>query len=256
MSRWVRFEYEDKIRIGLLAGDNIEIFRGNIFSSPVSVDDEVPLEAVQLLTPVSPKNFLGLWNNFRERAEKDNLDIPEHPLYFTKTNGCQLPSGGIIVRPPGYTGDIMYEAELGIVIGQHCYQVSELAAANFIFGYTCVNDIMAADWLNFGSAFTQWTRAKSAPTFGPIGPVVSTNLDFENARAVTRINGKVCQDYPLSDMIFNPEKIVSAISQDMELHPGDLISCGTSLGVGPIPAGAEVEIEIDGIGILRNTLAE
>lgn len=143
MTKWVRFEHNDKIRIGQLKGDIIEIFRGNIFSSPVSIDDEIPLEAVQLLTPAAPKNFIGLWNNFYERAEKEQLDIPAHPLYFTKNSSCLLHSGGTVLRPQGYNGGVVFEAELGVVIGQRCYQVGERDVDDYIFGYTCVNDLTA-----------------------------------------------------------------------------------------------------------------
>ncbi|MEM7208066.1 MAG: fumarylacetoacetate hydrolase family protein [Pseudomonadota bacterium] len=253
MTNWVRFEHEDKIRIGVLHGDTIELYRGSLFCSPVAVDDEVPLEAVELLTPVSPKTFLGLWNNFHERAEAEGLNTPAHPLYFAKTSSCLLHDGGTIVRPQGYDGNLIYEAELGIVIGQRCYRVKELAAPDYIFGYTCVNDIGAGAWLTADDSFTQWTRAKSAPTFGPIGPVINTQFDFANARIQAIVNGEVKQDYAVADMVFSPPQIVSKVSHDMTLFPGDVIACGTSVGAGPIPSGAEVEIHIEGIGTLRNT---
>ena len=256
MTKWVRFEHDDRIRIGRLEGDNIEIYRGNLFSSPVSVDDEIPLEAVQLLTPVSPKNFLGLWNNFRERASLEKLSEPEHPLYFTKTSNCLLECGGSVKRPPGYSGSVAFEAELGIVIGQRCHQVSELSAPDYIFGYTCVNDLTAVDLLNTDPNFVQWTRAKSAPTFGAIGPVICTEFDPTDAAIQARVNGEVRQDFPVSDMFFSPNRIVSAISHDMELYPGDVIACGTSIGSGELASGDVVDIVIDGIGVLSNTFAE
>ncbi len=252
MTKWVRFEHEDKIRIGRLEGDMIEICRGNIFSSPVSIDDEIPLEAVRLMTPVSPKNFLGLWNNFHQCASEQNLQIPAHPLYFVKTSSCLLHSGGTILRPRGYDGEVVFEAELGVVIGKRCYQVSELAAADYIFGYTCVNDVTAAGWLNTEQCFTQWTRAKSCPTFGAIGPVVATRFNPGEARVIARVNGETQQDYSISDMIFSPHQIVSAISQDMTLFPGDVIACGTCLGSGGLPVDSVVEVIIEGIGVLRN----
>ena len=156
------------------------------------------------------------------------------------------------MRPASYSGDVIFEGELGVVISQRCYQVSELAAADFVFGYTCVNDVTAIDWLRADASFPQWTRAKGAPTFGAIGPSVATSLDLEQARVVVTVGGEKRQDYAVSDMIFSPLQIVSAISQDIELHPGDVIACGTSVGTGPIPGGAEVQIEIDGIGVLSN----
>ena len=252
MANWVRFEHEDKVRIGQLEGDVIDIYRGSIFSSPVSIDDQIPLDAVKLLTPVSPKNFLGLWNNFYERAEYEKLQIPVHPLYFAKTSSCLLQSGGKIIRPKHYDGDVVFEAELGVVIGERCYQVSELAAPDYIFGYTCVNDVTARGWLRSDPSFTQWSRAKSCPTFGAIGPVIATGFNPANARVVARVNGEVLQDYPVSDMIFSPQQIVSKISQDMTLFPGDVIACGTSVGAAGLSAGSVVEVIIEGVGTLSN----
>jgi len=256
MAKWVRFEHDEKLRIGRLEGDMIEIFRGSLFSSPVSIDDEIPLEAVQLQAPVSPKNFLGLWNNFHQYAKEKDLRIPAHPLYFTKTSGCLLESGGAILRPRDYDGEVGFEAELGVVIGKRCHQVSELAAADFIFGFTCVNDVTASNWLNSDQSFTQWTRAKSCPTFGAIGPVIATSFNPAQARVIARVNGKTLQDYPVSDMIFSPYQIVSAISMDMTLHPGDVIACGTCLGSGGLPADSVVEVDIEGIGVLSNTFEQ
>ncbi len=256
MAKWVRFEHEEKIRIGLLEDDMIEIFRGNLFSSPVSIDDDIPLEAVQLLTPVSPKNFIGLWNNFHQCAKEENLQIPTHPLYFAKTSSCLLHSGGSILRPAGYDGEVVFEAELGIVIGRRCFQVSELAATDYIFGYTCVNDVTASNWLNSDKFFTQWTRAKSCPTFGAIGPAIATRFNPAEARVIARVNGETRQDYAISDMIFSPHQIVSAISRDMTLFPGDVIACGTCLGSGGLPADSVVEVVIEGIGVLSNSFEQ
>ncbi len=252
MANWVRFEHEDKIRIGQLQGTTIEIFRGNLFSSPVSTDDEVPLEAVRLLTPVSPKNFIALWNNFYERAEKEKLDIPAHPLYFTKTSSCLLPAGGTVLRPAGYDGDVVFEAELGVVIGQRCYQVDEQRVDDYIFGYTCVNDLTARGWLRADASFTQWTRAKSCPTFGAVGPMIVDNFNPDEARVIAKVNGETLQDYPVADMIFSPRQIVSAISRDMLLLPGDVIACGTSVGARGMPENAVVEVIIEGLGVLGN----
>ena len=112
-------------------------------------------------------------------------------------------SGGTIVRPKGYEDEVDFGAELGVVIGQRCYQVSELAAANYIFGYTCVNDITARGWLNSEQSFTQWTRAKSCPTFGAIGPLIATRFNPVEARVIAKVNGETLQDYAISDMIFS-----------------------------------------------------
>jgi 2-keto-4-pentenoate hydratase/2-oxohepta-3-ene-1,7-dioic acid hydratase in catechol pathway len=157
-----------------------------------------------------------------------------------------------IRRPRSYQGKIVYEGELGIVIGKRCKDVSPGDAAGHIFGYTCVNDVTAAAVLNENPDFAQWCRSKGYDTFGCIGPVIATGLDWSQLRVITRLGGVERQNYPLSDMVFSPEQLVSLVSQDMSLLPGDVIACGTSVGVGSIKDGALVEVDIEGIGVLGN----
>src|SRR5262249_49773573 len=138
-------------------------------------------------------------------------------------------------------------------LGKVCKQVSQSEAMNYVFGYTCVNDVTAMEVLNRDPSFTQWVRAKGFDTFCPFGPVVATGLDPAMLVVRTILNGDVRQDYPINDMIFSVAQLVSLISQDMTLNPGDVISCGTSVGVGSMKPGSTIEIEIDGIGNLTNT---
>ena len=159
-----------------------------------------------------------------------------------------------IRRPRSYTGKIAYEGELGIVIGRRCKDVAASEAQSFIFGYTCVNDVTAAELLNENPDFAQWCRSKGCDTFGCLGPVITTDLDWPHARVVTKVDGAERQNYPLSDMIMPPAELVSRLSHDMTLLPGDVIACGTSVGVGSIKDGATVEVRIDGIGSLVNAL--
>jgi 2-keto-4-pentenoate hydratase/2-oxohepta-3-ene-1,7-dioic acid hydratase in catechol pathway len=147
----------------------------------------------------------------------------------------------------------VFEGELGIVVGSRAKDLGLEAAADAIFGYTCVNDVTAAETLKENADFDQWCRAKGHDTFCPLGPVIATGLDVAQLRVVTRLNGDVRQDYPLSDMIMSPALLVSRLSGDMTLLPGDVIACGTSLGVGSMKDGALVEVSIDGIGTLRNS---
>ena len=181
--------------------------------------------------------------------------------------GCSVAGpGDPIQRPASYKGKIAYEGELGIVIGRHCKDVPESEAADYIFGYTCVNDVTAAELLNEDVNFPQWCRAKGYDSFGCLGPVIVPDLDWTQARVITRLDleaphpvgvtdGVERQNYPLSDMVFSPAEQVSRISHDMSLLPGDVIACGTSLGVGSIKDGSIVEITIDGVGSLVNALA-
>ena len=154
--------------------------------------------------------------------------------------------------PASNDGRVAYEGELGIVIGRTCSGVSVEEAAGHVFGYTCVNDVTAMELLNRDPAFPQWTRAKNFDGFGVFGPVIATGLDPAGLVVRTLVNGRERQNYPVADMIFSPAHLVSLISRDMTLVPGDVIACGTSLGVLPMKPGTVVEVAIDGIGVLRN----
>ena len=141
---------------------------------------------------------------------------------------------------------------MGIVIGKRSASVSEADAPAHIFGYTCINDVTAAELINKDTSFAQWTRAKSFDTFGVFGPVVATGVDPAALTIRTILNEQERQNYPVRDMIFSPAALVSLISRDMTLEPGDVIACGTSVGVGSMKPGSTVSIAIDGIGTLTN----
>ena len=188
-------------------------------------------------------------------AAKLGKAAPAHPLFLLKAASSLAGPGDAIRRPQGYAGKIAFEGELAIVIGRACASVSAQQAAAHIFGYTCINDVTASDILNENPDFPQWTRSKSFPTFSCVGPWIETQFDAANARVLTHLDGVERQNYPLSDMIFAPGELVSRVSQDVALRPGDLIACGTSLGVGSMKDGATVEVEIDGIGRLSNRVS-
>ena len=255
MTWWVRFEQHGNICCGTLDADGrtIRVHAGDIFDKPRPTGETTALGDVKLLAPVHPGKFLGLWNNFRELATKLNQAIPEEPLYFIKAPNSYLAPGGVIRKPATYEGKVLYEGELGIVISKSCCNVNEEEAAACIFGYTCVNDVTALDLLNQDPSFAQWTRAKSCDSFAPFGPVVATGLDWSQLRIRTLLNGRERQNYPASDMILPPAKVVSLISREMTLCPGDVIACGTSVGALPMRPGMSVEVVIDGIGTLGNT---
>jgi ketopantoate reductase/2-keto-4-pentenoate hydratase/2-oxohepta-3-ene-1,7-dioic acid hydratase in catechol pathway len=253
MAQWVRYEHAGKIGIGALEGGAIAVCKGDLFKSPKPTGESLKLADVKLLAPCEPSKMICLWNNFHQLAAKNNFLVPEEPLYFIKTANAYHAPGAPVVRPPAYNGRIVYEGELGVVIGKKCSMVSEADAKDYIFGYTCVNDVTAVDLLKKNPTFDQWTRAKSFDTFGPFGPVIATGLDPMKLTVRTLINGKERQNYPVSDMFFPPHKLVSMVSRDMTLMPGDIISCGTSLGAGPMPDAENLmEIVIDGIGTLTN----
>ena len=258
MAHWIRFEEEGTEGFGLLdpASGWIAVHRGDLFDSPAPTGREARLDDVRLLPPVAPGKFIGLWNNFHELAAKLGTSVPTEPLYFLKAATSLLPSGGAIRPPAGYAGKIAYEGELGFVVGRRCRGANEAEAAEAIFGYTCVNDVTALVILTAEPSFPQWARAKSCDSFGPCGPAVATGLDPSTLRVRTLLNGRLRQDYPVADMILPPARIVRLLSLEMTLEPGDLIACGTSVGVLPMRPGAVVEVAIDGIGTLRNTVAD
>jgi len=255
MTWWTRFEQDGKVCCGTLEADGqaIHLYAGDIFGQPRPSGETTALSQVKLLSPLRPGKFIGLWNNFHELATQRNQAIPGTPLYFIKTPNSYLAPGGVIRKPVSYTGKVLYEGELGIVIGKTCSNVSEDQATDSIFGYTCVNDVTALDILNQDASFPQWTRAKSCDTFGPFGPVVATGLDWSQLRIRTLLDGRERQNYPASDMILPPAKIVSLLSREITLYPGDLIACGTSVGALPMRSGMRVEVVIDGIGTLSNS---
>ena len=223
----------------------VAVHAGDIFAGATPSGETLAAEGLALLPPVLPGQFIGLWNNFHEAAAKAGNAIPETPLWFLKAPGSLAGPGDAIRPPSGYQGKVIYEGELGIVIGRD----------HSIFGYTIINDVTALDVLNADPSFPQWARAKSFASFGPLGPCIATDIDLATARVKVALNGRVRQNYPLSDMIFPPARIVEMIGAEMALAPGDVIACGTSLGALPMRPGMVVEVTIDGIGTLRNTMA-
>ena len=248
---WVRFRDGATTRFGTLEGDMVRICEGDMFAGAVPTDRLLAASSVELLTPVVPTKVIALWNNFHALGEKLNLPVPAEPLYLIKSPNSYLAPGGVI-RKPACDGKVVFEGELGIVIGKTAKAVTEREALDHVLGYTCANDVTVADILHRDASFAQWVRAKGFDTFCPFGPVVASGLDAAKLVVKTILNGDVRQDYPISDMRFSVQQLVSLISQDMTLNPGDIILCGTSIGVGSMKPGSTVEIEIEGIGKLGN----
>lgn len=252
MAHWMRFDHKGSIGFGTISDGAITVHAGDMFEFPMATDVLLALDDVVPLLPAPAGKMVALWNNSRAMAAKTGQSEPEEPLYFIKGNGSYLPTGGTIRKPTAYDGKVVFEGELGIVISQVCRDVTESDSDEHIFGYTCINDVTAIGLLGKDPSFQQWTRAKSFDTFGVFGPVVATGLDPAILSIRTVLNDQERQHYPVSDLFFSPGRIVSAISRDMTLHPGDVICCGTSTGVGSMKPGSVVEVTIDGIGTLRN----
>ena len=239
------------------------LIEGNIF-----YDFEVTnrrLAVSQLLAPVEPKSILCIGLNYRQHAEETGAKIPEHPVLFIKAVNALNHPGAPIVIPKIAPGQVDYECELAVVIKTPAKNVSKSEALDYVLGYTCANDVSARRWQKEGGG-KQWCRGKSFDTFCPLGPSLVTREDIPNPNALkirTIINGITMQDSSTSDMIFDVPTLISFLSEGTTLLPGTVILTGTPQGVGfartpPIflKAGDEVDIEIEGIGVLRNSVQE
>lgn len=256
MTRWARFRSNDgRVGFGVFEDDRIVEHDGDLFGCPRPTGTTIPRGTFTLLSPCVPTKIIALWNNFHALAAKLGKPAPAHPLFLLKPNTSVVGHAELIERPMGYAGRIAYEGELGMVIRRRCKNVTVSEALDYVIGYTCVNDVTAVDVLNDNADFAQWCRSKGFDTFCCLGPVITTDLEWSRARVITRVDGIERQNYSLSDMIISPAEQVSRISHDMTLLPGDVIACGTSVGVGSIKDGGTVEVTIEGIGSLTNRLS-
>ena len=259
--KWMRFRRDGIEGFGVLDGPadgegrSVAVHTGNLFDAPQPTGERLGAAELEWLAPCRPGKVVGLWNNFRAAAEKNGWATPAEPLYFLKAPSSVIGQGAPIPPPRGYDGRVAYEGELAVVIGRRARGIGPADAAAHIFGYSCANDITAMELLQRDPAFPQWARAKGFDGFGAIGPVIETAFDPAGATLRTLVGGRERQNYALSDMFFPPHELVSRLSFDMTLEPGDVILCGTSLGVLPMKPGTVVEVAIDGIGTLRNTYA-
>ncbi len=248
--RIARFRHRDAIRFGVVDDDDLVVLAGDpLYAGLDTTGERVPLAEAALLAPVIPRSkVVCVGKNYREHAAEMGGEAPAEPLLFLKPNTSVIGPGDTIVRPP-QSHRVDVEGELAAVIGRVAKNVPAERAADYVFGYTVADDVTARD---LQRADGQWTRAKGFDTFCPLGPAIQTELDPAAARLQTRVNGQVRQDAPLSDMIHSVAQIVAYASAVFTLLPGDVVLTGTPAGVGPVEAGDVVEVEITGIGILRN----
>lgn len=254
--KFVRFQANGRVGFGILGDDEtIRVCEGDMFEQPRASGETLRLDAVRLLPPTQPGAMIALWNNSRQQIAKLERETPAEALFFLKPRSCLATHGDPIVYPRGGSQRVVLEGELGIVIGRACSAVSADEAKDYIFGYTVVNDVTAQDVVKRDASFPQYSRAKGFATFGIFGPAVETEVDPLTLSIASFINGRQCQDYPVTDLVFDPYRIVASISQTQALEAGDVIACGTSLGADPIQIGDTVEIRISGIGSLVNKVA-
>lgn len=249
--KYVRFSINNQKSFGLLKDDKIQRIENTPFDDDIILTDEYyALDEVELLSPTSFSKAVCIGLNYRDHAEEFGLPIPELPVVFLKPSTTENANNGII-HYPEQSKRLDYEAELAVVIKKECHNVEEKDANDYILGYTIANDVTARDLQPKNG---QWTIAKSFDTFLPLGPYISDEVDPSDLYITSRVNGCTKQESRTSNLIFKIPFLVSYISKVMTLLPGDVIITGTPGGISGMQKGDVVEIEIEGLSILRNTI--
>jgi len=247
--RYVRYATEDTVSYGIQDGDTIRQLSAAPYLGGTTTGASVELSNVRLLAPVEPANVYAVGYNYD--SHRGDRVLPPHPPIFLKLPTSIIGPGADIVFPDGAT-DVHYEAELVVVIGKTASKVSVEDASNYVFGITAGNDVSERNWQ---ANDLQWFRAKATDTFGPLGPAIVTGLNYKDLLVQSRLNGKVMQSQRTRDHIHNVDAIVSFISQTSTLHPGDVIYTGTPGSTTAMQPGDIIEIEVEGVGVLRNQIA-
>ena len=253
VTKYVRFLTPDRIAYGVVEGDKVRAISGDLFGDWKKTDKLYPIKGLTMLAPAQPKQVFALAGNYHSHIK--DAPVPEKfqiPQPFLKT-ASSITGPNQPIRIPEGMGEVHYEGELVLVIGKRAKDVSEEKALNYVFGATCGHDVSARDWQQND---VQWWRAKGSDTFGPIGPWIVKGIDYDNLMLRTRLNGKVVQEQSTKDLIHDCAKQISYISKHTTLMPGDLIFTGTPGETGAMKPGDVVEIEIEGIGVLKNTVTK
>jgi 2-keto-4-pentenoate hydratase/2-oxohepta-3-ene-1,7-dioic acid hydratase in catechol pathway len=250
VTRYVRYELAGRVSYGLLEGDTVRELNGGLFDNPTPSGRQVKLAEVKLLAPVTPSKIIAVGLNYQTHlGERPSAT---YPGLFAKLPTTIIGPEEAIVLPPDAT-NVHYEGEMVVVIGKRAKGVSEAEALDYVFGVTCGNDVSERDWQK---SDLQWFRAKATDTFGPLGPVIVRGLNYGDLLLQTRLNGEVKQSQRTSDLIFNVPAIVSYVSRYVTLLPGDLIYTGTPGSTSAMKPGDVVEVELEGVGVLRNRVTK
>lgn len=251
VTKYVRYQVGDAVSYGVVEGDKVIKLDGDLFGKSTRTTTSHLLKDVKLLVPTKPTQVLAMAGNYKSHLKEAEIP-PKFQIVqpFFKSPSCLVPNGADIVIPPG-TKEVHFEAELVLVIGKTAKNVPESKALEYVFGVTCGNDVSARDWQKDD---VQWWRAKGSDTFGPCGPFLVTGLNPDDLRVRMRVNGETLQDQSTKDFIHDCAKQVSVVSQHITLHPGDLIFTGTPGKTSAIKPGDVCEVDIEGIGILKNNV--
>ena len=244
--KYARYEAEGAVSYGIVDGDSITPISAEPWAEHQVAGDAVPLSGVRLLAPATPSKLVAIGLNYRSHL--GDREPPSVPEPFLKTPSCVVGPGDPIVLP-AESAVVQEEAELAVVIGRPCRRASRADALSFVFGYTCANDVSERGWQ---SGDLQWWRAKSSDTFGPLGPVIATGIDPSGLAIEARVNGEVVQKSTTADLLFDVPAIIEWVSRAMTLEPGDVILTGTPGTTATLSAGDEVQVELEGIGVLSN----
>ncbi len=246
----IRFLDQDRPSCGILNGDEVVALEGDFFTHLRPLRTFRTFSQIQLLPPCTPSKVVAVGLNYRDHAKELNLPVPDTPIVFLKPPTAVIGPGDVVLYPAA-SSQVDYEAELGVVMKDRAKNISPADAREHILGYTCANDVTARDLQKKDG---QWTRAKSFDTFCPVGPWIETDLNPDDLLIESYLNGARQQSSRTSQLIFTVDYLVSFISGIMTLEPGDLIITGTPAGIGPMKPGDEIEIRIEGIGSLKNTV--
>ena len=244
--RIIRFSQGESTKYGVLDGERISELEGKPFEAIHETGNTYELQGVKLLAPVQPKKIVLVGLNFASHAAEIHQQTPKEPLIFFKPTSAIVASEDTIELPV-QSGQVEIEAELTVVIGKTAKNVPQEQVSDHILGYTIANDVTARD-IQFSDL--QWARSKAFDTFCPVGPWIETGFDPSNKRISSTINGETKQDASTSEMVYSPEYLVSYISQNFTLEPGDIILTGSPAGISKIVSGDRVECTIEGIGTL------
>jgi len=248
--RIVRFVAGKQPRYGVVEDTVVREIEGDIFGKFAVTDRTYSLKRIRFLAPTEPSKIVGVGLNYRDHVEEMKLQTPDEPIIFLKPPSATLPHHGRITYPK-LCGRLDYEAELGIVIKRTARAVPVEKAHRYILGYVCFNDVTARDLQRKDG---QWTRAKSFDTFAPFGPWIETDLDLSDAPIRALLNGVIRQESNINNLIFEVPYLIHFVSTVMTLYPGDVITTGTPSGVSPMRPGDTIEIEVEGIGRLSNSV--
>lgn len=252
VEHYVRIAYRGRSHYGLLEGDSVRLLPGGLFGNLRPTSQTIPLKEAKLLFPCEPKQVIATGLNYRSHL--DGAPVPKRPEIFFKPISCLQNPGDPILIPPD-ARNVHFEAELVIVVDKPLRNATRAQAEDAIFGVTCGNDVSERDWQGGPDKDLQWWRAKGAATFGPLGPSIARGLNYGNLLVQMRLNGKVMQKQSTSDLIFDLPAILMHVSKYMPVYQGDVVFTGTPGSTTAMKPGDIAEVDIEGIGILRNPVA-